>query len=73
MKQTEMFNEDEMGSGKAPEALSDEAMVNILITQAHWTTRQPWIQIARRFAELSDITKSSNHIKNLYNKYENNG
>ena len=67
-----MFNEDEMGTGKAPKELSDEAMFNILITQAHWTTNQPWIQIAKRFAELSNISKGSNHITKGSNKYENN-
>ena len=68
-----MFNEVEMGSGQAPKNLSDEAIVSILISQAHWTTREPWLQIAHRFAELADITKSSNNITNYVKKYEKSG
>lgn len=53
MNQTEMFTEEEMGSDKAPQKLTDEQMISILITRAHWTTKEPWTQIAERLAELS--------------------
>ena len=32
--------------------LTDEQMVDILRTQAHWTTTYPWSQIADRLEEL---------------------
>lgn len=32
--------------------LTDEQMVDILRTQAHWTTSYPWSQIADRLEEL---------------------
>lgn len=53
MNQVEMFTEEEMGSDKAPQKLTDEQMISILITRAHWTTKEPWTQIAERLAELS--------------------
>lgn len=53
MNQTEMFTDEEMGSDKAPQKLTDEQMISILITRAHWTTKEPWTQIAERLAELS--------------------
>ena len=57
MRQTEMFTEQEMGFGRHPNNLSDEAMISILLTRAHWTTKEPWTQIARRLQELSDESK----------------
>lgn len=33
--------------------LTDAQMVEKLRTQAHWTTEQPWAQIADRLEELS--------------------
>ena len=33
--------------------LTDEQMVDILRTQANWTTEYPWSQIADRLEELS--------------------
>lgn len=57
MEQNEMFTASEMGEGKDPNNLSDEAMVGILLTRAHWTTKEPWTQIARRLQELSDKDK----------------
>lgn len=32
--------------------LTDEQMVDILRTEAHWTTNYPWSQIADRLEEL---------------------
>jgi hypothetical protein len=57
MTQTEMFSEQEMGLGKDPNNLTDEAMISILLTRAHWTTKEPWTQIARRLQELSEESK----------------
>lgn len=40
------------------EMLTDEQMIEKLRTQAHWTTEQPWKQIADRFEELLKESKS---------------
>ena len=53
-EQKEMFSDDEMGVGADPGIMSDEAMVSVLITKAHWTTKEPWTQIARRLQFLSE-------------------
>jgi hypothetical protein len=36
----------------AKEKLSDQAMISKLRTMAHWTTKEPWTQIADRLEEL---------------------
>jgi len=59
MHQTEMFTQEEMGTDKGPKSLSDEQMVTILLTKAHWTTKEPWTAIAQRLAELSQ--NQNNH------------
>lgn len=35
------------------EKMTDEQMVEKLRTQAHWTVKEPWTQIADRLEELT--------------------
>ena len=34
--------------------MSDQAMIDKLRTMAHWTTKEPWTEIANRLEELTE-------------------
>jgi hypothetical protein len=42
--------------------MTDQQMIEHLRTYAHWTTEQPWKQIADRFESLLKETKNDSHL-----------